>query len=82
MSHQHDNVRLLVRRPVSRPRRYGHPAKVIPLPLHLYNPRPWQTVGRFLVAIAAVLLIAGLLLVALRSGDDVIGYFVPGWPWW
>jgi hypothetical protein len=82
MRHHHDNVRRLVRRPLSHSRRYERPAKVIPLYPRFYNPRPWQPVGSLLPAIAAVLLIAGVLLVALRSGSDVMRYLVPGWPWW
>lgn len=83
MSHHYDNVRRLLRRQVSRPRWYKRPVKVLPLTPHLHDPRHWHAVGFFFLAIAATaILIAWVLVLALRSGNDLLAHLVPGWPWW
>jgi hypothetical protein len=67
---------------MSHPRRYGRPAKVIPFHLHLEDHRPWQAVGFTLLAIATVFLLVAMLIIASRSGNDLLGRMAPGWPWW
>ena len=83
MSHQLDNVRpLLLRDQMSRRRRHGRAAKVIPLHRHLHDPRLWQAVGYSVLATAMVALLVGMLAFTWRSGADFLGRLAPRWPWW
>jgi hypothetical protein len=83
MSFQPDNVRHLLCRQTSLPRRYGRPAKVIPLHPHLRGPRPWHAIGAFLVvAIATAIFVVGMSVIALSSASDVLGHVGEGWPRW
>jgi hypothetical protein len=81
MSHYDDNVRPLVHRQVSSPHRYPCLAKVIPFRPRLHEPRPGRAVALFLFAFAASLLIAGLLLFAFRTAENVLDHVFPGRPW-
>ena len=81
MSH-HDNVRFLPHRSVSQPRRHGGLARVIPLHPHPSDSRVWRMFGVALFAVGVTLLITAALMVALRTGNDLLGAIAPGWPWW
>jgi hypothetical protein len=81
MTYQYDNVRPLPRNQVSHRRSYGRLAKVIPLHPHLHDPRRWQAVGFSFLAMAVVAVLAAMLVVVLRSGNDFLGRLPPGWPW-
>jgi hypothetical protein len=70
MSHQYDLGR------------YAGVAKVIPIHRHLHDPRPWQVVGLSLLGVATAILLVAMLVIAWRSGNDVLGHLAPGWPWW
>jgi hypothetical protein len=67
------------RRPTYRPRR---DAGVIPLHARRGHTAVGPIVGLGLLAIAAWTFMASLLALLARSGRDVIGQLVPGWPWW
>ena len=85
MNHYYDNVRPLVRRPVSHLRAHGAIAKVIPLYPHLRGPRTRRAAPFSLVAIGAIAtlgVIAAMFLVALRAASEVLSRPVPRWPWW
>ena len=74
----------------SHPLRHAQPARRRNLrALHIgglkgSEPRDvWQPALAFaLLAIGASFLLGAMLAAVARSGTDVIGRFIPGWPWW
>lgn len=78
MSYRENNVRPLIRGPMPRPRRYRQAAQVLPL----HPPGAWPSIAYSLLVIFTATLIAAMIVVALRSGSDVIVKVVERWPWW
>lgn len=83
MNHHDDNLRAFRRNQLSYPRRYARPAKVLHLYRHLHDHRLlWQAVGFSFLGIATTLLLIAMLVIASRSGNDVLFRLAPSWPWW
>jgi hypothetical protein len=80
----HDVLPFPVRVPVrAEPRQRARPADVIPL--RLYRRRRHRSLTSALLALGALLLWGGTIilgLAAFRLDRDWIGEIAPAWPWW